>query len=173
MIKTKFNKIRITGASGSGKSYLGAKISKHVGVSLTSLDELKYDFSKNYKFDDKNKRTDEEMTNLLNEVITKKKWIIEGAYHKLTKSTFDDADVIIFLKLKYRVRFFNTLNRFFKRLLKGRYEGLLNFFKLTHYNISARHKWHERELFFIQNYGDKTHFFSSADNAYDWFINQK
>jgi len=169
----KFNKIRIVGGSGSGKSYLGKNISFLIGVPLTSLDELKYAFSNTCKFDNNNKRSDEEILKLLKKVTIKKKWIIDGVYYILTKDTYDSADVIIFLNPSFLKRFFNTVNRFFKRIFENKYEGLLNFFSLTIYNIKTRQKWRERESLIRNIYKNKFFVFKSADSAFDWFVKQK
>ena len=173
MVKNKFNKIRITGASGSGKSYLGQKISSLVGISLIQLDALRYDFSISHRFDNKNRRSDDEMVKLLKKISIKDKWVIEGGYFWLTKDTFDDADVIIFLRPCFSKRLFNVFKRFFQKLFGGKYEGLFNFFSLISYNFSARRKWCAREKLVVETFGSKVYFFKSANDAFSWFVNQK
>ena len=173
MVKNNFKKVRITGASGSGKSYLGQKISSIMGLSLVSLDAVRYDFSTSHRFDNENRRSDDEMVELLKKFTVKDEWVIEGGYFWLTKDTFADADVIIFLRPNFPKRFFNVFKRFFQKLFSGRYEGLFNFFSLISYNFNARRKWRERESFALREYSGKIYFFSSADSALSWFVNQK
>lgn len=113
MIKHKFDRVRLVGDSGSGKSYLAPRLSFLLGVDFVSLDTLRYDFSKNYRFDKDNRRTDEEFIRLVKGVVSRKRWIIDGGYYVLTKNTYDSADVIIFLNPSFSRRLFNTLKRFF------------------------------------------------------------
>lgn len=47
----KYNKIRITGGSGSGKTYLGKLLEKKTKIKFIMLDHLRYDFSNTHKFD--------------------------------------------------------------------------------------------------------------------------
>lgn len=169
MITHKFNRIRLVGGSGSGKSYLAPRLSSLLGVDFVSLDALRYDFSKNYKFSKKNRRSDDEFVRLVNDVVSRETWIIDGGYYVLTKNTYDSSDVIIFLNPSFSRRLFNTLKRFFKKIFEGKYEGLFNYFYLTSYNIRARKKWRDRTFELKENYGSKFLVFKSADDAFDWF----
>jgi adenylate kinase family enzyme len=173
MTKLKFDRIRLVGGSGSGKSYLAPKLSSLLNIDFVSLDTLRYDFSKNYKFSGKNRRSDDEFIRLVNEVVSKDKWIIDGGYYFLTKNTYDSADIIIFLNPSFFKRLFNTLKRFFKRMFNGKYEGLLNFFSLTLYNIRARKKWRNRTKELRELYSSNFFVFRSADDAFDWFVEKK
>ena len=50
-------------------------------------------------------------------ILTKKKWIIEGVYGGWTKPSFKEAELIIILQPKTRVRQWRIIKRFLKRKL--------------------------------------------------------
>ncbi|MBW3020529.1 hypothetical protein KY334_04485 [Candidatus Woesearchaeota archaeon] len=164
----KFKKIRICGASGSGKTHLGEKLQKLTNIKFTPLDNLRYDFSKTHKHEVK--RSDKEARKLLDKLLKQKSWIIDGGYYTLSKDTYDDADLIIFLNPSFGKRFLNTLKRFFRRIKEGKHEGLKNYADLTLSNVKLRKVWdEERPKLFKEMYDKKIHFFNSADEAFDWF----
>jgi adenylate kinase family enzyme len=166
------NKIRITGGSGSGKTYLGKKIAEQTKIELTSMDKVAYDFSKTTKFD--HKKPEQEIKKEIQKILKRKKWIIEGGYYKLTKKSYDEAEIIIYLKPSLKKRITNTTKRYIKRLIERKNEGLLNFTKLTVYNIKTRNKWQkQRQELFKEKYKNKIKFFKTADEAQDWFVKQK
>ena len=164
----KWNKIRITGGSGSGKTYLASRISLLTGIPLTSMDDLTYDFSQTHRFS--HKRSIPERQQLLAKVMSKNKWVLEGGYYSAVTHTYDSADIIIFLHPSFIRRLFNTFKRFFKRLFSGKCEGFRNFLKLTRDNFSSRRKWQvDRYIVFNKNYPSKCFTFKSADDAFKWF----
>ena len=168
----KYNKIRITGGSGSGKTYLGKKISEQTKTPLTSLDEVAYDFSKTTKFD--HKKPEQEIKNEIKKILKQKKWLIEGGYYKLTKKTYEDADLIIYLKQTLTKIIINTTKRFIQRKKQGKNEGLKNFTKLTRYNITTKNKWQkQRPKLFQEQYKNKIKFFKNAEDAHEWFNKQQ
>ncbi len=169
----KWNKIRISGGSGSGKTYLGRKLEKLTGIKFISLDEIAYDLSKNNRFDESNKISFEERNRLINNVLKSKRWIIDGGYYTHAKETYEQADLLIILRPSFIKRIWNTIIRFFKRIFQGKYEGLFNFISLTKYNIKSRKKWQtERCKLFEKEYANKYKCFRSADKAYNWFLKQ-
>lgn len=177
MLGKQFKKIRIVGGSGSGKSYLAKRLGKLTKIPVTHLDEYNYDFSKNDRFDDKNKRSKEDFLKLCRKAEAKKSWIIDGGYFGRTKKSLDDADIIIYLRPLTIVRLYNIWRRYFKRLFKGQNEGFLNVLSLTRYFFSSIYKWDVKRYKQIKlDYSHKAFFFRSADKAYEWFkknYNQK
>lgn len=88
-------KIHIIGASGSGKSYLGKKISEAFNIPYVPLDELFWLNNGMY-----NKTRDEvERAELLNQALKQDQWVIEGVYYQWVEACFEQADVIILLKV--------------------------------------------------------------------------
>ena len=172
MNSNKFQKIRICGGSGSGKTYLSNLIQKNTKFKLIHLDNIFYDFSNTSKFD--KKRSLKEVKEILKQQTPPNKWIIEGGRFSDLKYTYDDSDLLIFLKVSGLKRIKNTFKRFLIRLKLGKYEGILNFLDLTGYNLRSMRKWdHKRPKIFKELYLPKFHCFNSADKAYNWFINQK
>lgn len=163
-----YDKIMITGGSGSGKTFLGKRLSRKRGIKLTSLDEIAYDFSKTMRFD--HKRTLAERRKLLDKVLGRKRWIIEGGYFSEHGMIYDQADVIIFLRPSTITRLANTLKRYFARMKQGKNEGFRNYLSLTAYNLSSINKWQKhRPEKFKKLFREKIFFFESADEAFRWF----
>ena len=116
-------KIHIIGGSGSGKSHLAETLSAKYGIPHYDLDQLQWDSSGAYG----QKRAPEERRRLLDEILEKPDWVIEGVYHSWCLRCFEEADMIYLLSVpryKYRYR---ILRRFARRKLgleKGKKESL-------------------------------------------------
>lgn len=125
-------KIHIIGCSGSGKSYLANKLSKEYGIEHYDLDHLQWDNSESYGV----KRAPEERQALLQEILSKDQWIIEGVYYKWCKQCFADADRIYLLEIpRYKSRY-RIIKRFLRRKL-----GLEQGKKETLKSLLALLKW--------------------------------
>lgn len=93
-------KIHIIGCSGSGKSYLARALSEKHHIPHFDLDDLQWDNgAQRYGV----KRPPEERSALLQEILSRPDWIIEGVYHKWVRQSFEDADVIYVLDMPARV----------------------------------------------------------------------
>ena len=93
-------KIHIIGCSGSGKSYLARALSQKYDIPHFDLDDLQWDNgAQSYGV----KRPPEERSALLQEILAKPDWIIEGVYHKWVRQSFEDADLIYVLDMPKRV----------------------------------------------------------------------
>ena len=107
-------KIHIIGGSGSGKTTLAEKLSKEYGIPHYDLDELQWDnTSESYGV----KRDPAARDALLNGILEKDDWIIEGVYYSWCGQCFADADRICLLSVpggRYRVR---IIRRFIRRKL--------------------------------------------------------
>lgn len=86
-------KIHIIGPSGSGKSYLARKLSRQYSVPAWSLDDLFWD-NNGYS----GKRAPEERDAMLEKILCKEQWIIEGVQHSWVGRAFEEADVIVLLE---------------------------------------------------------------------------
>lgn len=164
-------KVRICGASGSGKTYLAEQLTKTTHISVYRLDEIVYDFSTTHKYDVKREAYKRDL--LLNSILRNKEWILEGGWYSLTRDFFDQADIIIFLKVPFCKRLRNTLKRYNQRKKEGKDEGKENFLSLTFYNIRSLKKWHKRHDEFKKTYKEKFHSFRSADKAFEWWQKNK
>ncbi|CCX37500.1 putative uncharacterized protein [Clostridium sp. CAG:1013] len=105
-------RIRIIGASGSGKTFLAKQLGEKYHIPICSLDDLFWDNSKGaYNC----KRDENSRDAMLEQVVSREDWIIEGVQFTWCESSFAQADVIYFLDtspLLCRVR---IIRRFFKR----------------------------------------------------------
>ena len=117
-------KIHIIGCSGSGKSYLARKLSEKYCIPHFDLDDLPWDnHAEHYGV----KMPPEKRSAMLQEIVQKENWIIEGVYYKWVQDSFRAADMIYVLEIPSRVYKFRILRRFFKRKLgleKGKKETL-------------------------------------------------
>lgn len=116
-------KIHIIGGPGSGKTFLADNLSKQFGIPHYNLDDLQWDNEAN---DYGKKRNPQERDALLNQILQREDWIIEGVYFAWCKQCFEDADEIYVLEVpryKYRYR---IIRRFIRRKLgfeKGKKES--------------------------------------------------
>lgn len=89
----KYNKIFVTGITGSGKSYLAERISRKLKVKAYALDDIYY----KRKYDIP--RTQKERKILVDKIAKKKAWIAEGGHTRdWAKPIVNKAELIIFLK---------------------------------------------------------------------------
>lgn len=94
-------KIHIIGGPGSGKSFLADDLSKQFDIPHYDLDDLQWDTVAN---DYGTKREPQERDALLNQILQKDDWIIEGVYFAWCKQCFEDADRIYLLDVpQYKI----------------------------------------------------------------------
>ncbi len=105
------NRIRIIGPVGSGKTTLTRKLSEAKDIPMFTLDDMIWSRGPN---GDKRNST-EYRDALLNEVIQKESWIIEGTHLGWADLSFDKADLIIFLNPSVSVRIYRFSKRFFRQ----------------------------------------------------------
>ena len=91
----KYQKIYIIGPESSGKSTLAKILSKKLKIKHYDLDNVVW--SRRY---DK-KRSHEMRLKKLNEIIKKKRWIIEGIFGGWTEPVFKNTGLVIILNLNY------------------------------------------------------------------------
>lgn len=117
-------KIHIFGAPGSGKSFLADNLSKQFDIPHYDLDDLQWDNAAN---DYGTKRNPQERDALLNQILQKDDWIIEGVYFTWCKQCFEDADKIYVLDVPQFKCIYRIVRRFIRRKLgieKGKKESL-------------------------------------------------
>lgn len=117
-------KIHIIGCSGTGKTYFAEILSKKYNIPHFDLDDLQWDNSSDtYGV----KRPAEKRKALLQDILKKEDWIIEGVYYKWVNESFEKADRIYVLDIPGPIYRFRIVKRFIKRKLgleKGKKETL-------------------------------------------------
>ena len=117
-------KIRIIGGSGSGKTTLARRLEKEYGVPRYDLDELQWD---NRAAHYGTKRDPGERGALLDAILDRDDWIVEGVYCAWCARSFSEADRIYLLNVpRYRYRY-RIIRRFVRRKLgleEGKKESL-------------------------------------------------
>ena len=123
-------KIRIIGCSGSGKTYLAKKLSQKYSVPYFDLDDIQWDNNKNsYGV----KMPLEKRNQMLNNILQRPDWIIEGVYYAWVQKSFEDADLIYVLDIPKWLYKFRIIKRFIKRktgIEKGKKETLKSVYNL-------------------------------------------
>jgi len=100
------SRILIYGNSGSGKTYLSNLIGNKVGVSPISLDNLFW-LPGGYN----HKRSEENLSSLVESIKNKQEWIVEGVFGSLVEQFLSQATLLIYLDLPWVVCHKNLLSR--------------------------------------------------------------
>lgn len=122
-------KLFIIGAAGSGKTTLAKRIGLNLGMEITNLDDLFWvNNGKNYGV----KRPAPERDALLESVLARESWIIEGAYVEWPRQGIEEADIILYLDIGLRELRKRIIMRFIRRKLgKDRENKIGNLRSLT------------------------------------------
>ena len=104
-------KIHIIGCSGTGKTYLAKKLSNKYNIPHYNLDNIYWDNSSE-KYGVKTEI--EKRNKLLQNILEKDDWIIEGIYYKWLEQSFKNADIIYILDLPKYIYKFRIIKRFIK-----------------------------------------------------------
>lgn len=160
-----FQRIHIIGASGSGKTYLGQKLSQITSYPLQDLDEIKWDNSTGtYGI----ARPDAERDQMLQNVITQPQWIVEGIYSGWVGDSFAKADAIIFLQPTSLIRNYRMILRFVKRklgVLPSKNEKIKDLIDLITWTNDYNRRKIPEIIQMTDIYADKRFFFEKADDA--------
>ena len=109
------NKILIIGISGTGKTRIARKISAVLKIPVTHYDTLSW--GQNGK--EVKRRIVEKK---INEVLKKRKWIIEGYINPSAKKKLEKADIVIYLDYSGVRAFFGGIKRWWEYRGKTRPE---------------------------------------------------
>lgn len=105
-------RIHIIGGSGTGKTYLAKRLSVKFNIPHFDLDDLFWDnTSSQYGV----KMPVDKRNNMLNDILRKRDWIIEGVYYDWLDESFKEADTIVLLDIPKSVCRFRIICRFLKR----------------------------------------------------------
>jgi len=142
----KYGKIYILGASGSGKSFLGNKLSDKLKVPHYELDDLyfirKYDKPRSY----------ESRAKKAKKLWAKNKWILDGGGGLWNRDAMKHAELVIWLQTPFRIRSWRLFKRYIHR--KGKYgetlKDCLGLIKLSgEYRFGKKHFHYEGHKIFL------------------------
>ena len=128
-------KIHIVGGPGSGKSFLAKKLSRELGIPHYDLDDIQWANESGYG----KKRDTGERDALLEQILQRDDWIMEGVYYAWCGRCFEDADRIYLLEIPRRLYRYRIIRRFLRRKL-----GLEAGKKETLRSLSALLAWADK-----------------------------
>ena len=148
-------KIHIIGAPGSGKSFLADNFSKQFDIPHYDLDDVQWDNATN---DYGTKRNPQERDALLNQILEKDDWIIEGVYFAWCKQCFEDADKIYVLDVPQYKCIYRIVRRFIRRKLgieNGKKESLKSLIDLLKWTDKFQKVNLPKIRIFLESYSSK------------------
>lgn len=104
-------KIEIVGSVASGKTTLSKELSLLYGINCYQKDNIVWE---RLKTGDR-KRSQKEQNKILNEIINKKSWILEGTPRKTLHRGYDEADIIVILEIPLVIRLYRVSKRWIKQ----------------------------------------------------------
>lgn len=156
-------KIHIIGCSGTGKTYLAKKLSEKYKISHYDLDDIYWDnTSQEYGI----KSSVEKRDKLLQKILEKDNWIIEGIYYKWLQQSFKDADIIYILDLPKYIYKIRIVKRFIKRKLKletGKKETLKSLLELLKWTNRFQNEDMKEIIKILEKYKEKIYFLRSKN----------
>ena len=154
-------KIHIIGCSGMGKTYLAKKLSNKYNIPHYDLDNIYWDnSSEKYGIKTEIKKRDK----LLQNILEKDDWIIEGIYYKWLEQSFKNADIIYILDLPKYIYKFRIIKRFIKRKLKleiSKKETLKSLLDLLKWTDKFQNEDMKEIIKILEKYKEKVHFIKS------------
>ena len=154
-------KIHIIGCSGTGKTYLAKKLSNKYNIPRYDLDNIYWDNSSE-KYETKTEF--EKRDKLLQKILEKDSWIIEGIYYKWLEQSFKNADIIYVLDLPKYIYKFRIIKRFIKRKLRleaGKKENLKSLLNLLKWTDKFQNENMKEIDKILEKYKEKVHFIKS------------
>lgn len=166
-------RIHIIGSTGSGKTYLAKQLSEQLTIPCFELDKVMWSGSVEMA----GKNPTEIRDNLLNDIINKDSWIVEGVYYKWLSQSFALADKIIFLTPNAYFRDLRIILRFIKQrtgLEKSNYKQTLKgLIKMFNWNHKFEKEIKEQILEFLMPYRSKLVLIKSNNQIIDEGISMK
>lgn len=145
-------KIYIIGSVASGKTTFSKKLAKVLKIEVYEMDNIVHDDKL------KIKRSLEEQKKIIDSILIKDSWIIEGTHRKNMDFLLKEADRIIFLDIPLKVRKRRILIRWIKQKLKLEkcgYKANINMLK-NMYSWTIQFENNKKEMLKkLYKYGDK------------------
>lgn len=160
-------KIHIIGCSGSGKTYLAEYLSDKYNIPHFDLDDIQWD---NQDDSYGRKRPAKVRAEMLQELLAKDNWIIEGVYYAWVEQSFEKADVIYVLDLPKYVYITRIILRSVRRKLgieQGKKETLKSVVNLLKWTDTFQKKNMKEIRVMMDKYADKVIWLSSRKAVKD------
>ena len=110
-------KIHIIGCSGTGKTYMAERLSEKYKIPHFDLDDIQWDNNSHaYGV----KMPIERRDSLLQDMLKKDSWIIEGVYYAWVQECFENADIIYVLDMPKHIYKTRIIIRFIKRKFQSK-----------------------------------------------------
>ena len=133
------NKIVIAGFSGSGKSTLGKRIEDELELPVVHID-------KRCLGPEKKMKPIDEVREILFEICSEDKWIIDGLYHKFAEEFLSRADLVIFIDPGVVTNTVNVFKRKIKHILLPKSKTGHEAVRKIHFT-NTRRIWTDRKGF--------------------------
>ncbi len=108
-----YKKIHIIGSVGSGKTTLGKQLAATLDLPVYEIDNIVWERSPSGD----RRRSDDVRDAYLEKIVQTDAWILEGVHHKWVGSSFEKADLIIFLDTSYTKRTYRIIKRYCRQKL--------------------------------------------------------
>ena len=102
-----YNRIAIVGAPGTGKTTLANNLSEIYNIPATHIDGIHH--LENWQERDKKERDE-----IILQIVSQEKWIIDGTYKSTLQARFQRADLIIWLDFSSFAQLKGIMNRYLK-----------------------------------------------------------
>lgn len=145
-------KIYIIGSVASGKTTFASKLSNLLKIDVYEMDKIVHNDNLNMK------RSINEQMEIIDNILKKDSWIIEGTHRKNMDFLFKEAESIILLDTPLRVRKTRILLRWIKQKLKleaSGYKPNINMLKNMYKWTSQFETDKEKLLKKLYKYSDK------------------
>lgn len=164
-------RIHIIGAAGSGKTYTSIRLGNLFNLKPVELDELFWDKeSLVYGLQTEEKVRDTQLDFL----VRQDSWIIEGIYFDWVNSSFNAADIIIWLQPNLGLCILRMIIRFLKEKLGflqvKKSETYMGFLMTLRRNIQNYFYRHDEISRILIKYDNKVLRFRSGDSVVEYFL---
>ena len=157
----KYKRILIFGASGTGKNWLGERLSGKSGIKFYDTDDIAW--KKRFTL----QRDRKEKLQMLKGIARKKSWVIATGATTYIGDAVKRADLIIVLKSNIFLEGYRMISRYVKGKFRGKSDTLGPFFKNIRENYRENHTSSGKYVKFFEGlkikYPKKVKFFSQKE----------